>query len=176
MKDQQRLNIKWVIIFMTLISLLTISNASNSITVSAEDQVQGEEVSEEETPELTHEKLVFLTDQFMKLIVQEIDDNYKVKDFDTKESLLHAFERVTTRDVAEIYVDFYFTEEPDGLYILPTETPPWFMKDNAYDMIQVEENVIKITQENHLDLYGDYRVEIELTFDEEWKITNIKHA
>ena len=34
---------------------------------------------------------------------------------------------------------------------------------------------MKITQKNKSDLYGDYMIEIELTYDESWKITNIYH-
>lgn len=111
----------------------------------------------------------------MEILIQKADDNYKVKKYQTKTDLLHAFEEVTTNDVAQPYVDFYYEEKNDGLYILPTEIPAWFVEENAYDIIQMEGNKVKVIQENNSPLHGTYHIEIEFTFQKEWKITDIKY-
>ncbi|QKY69757.1 hypothetical protein [Lentibacillus sp. CBA3610] len=126
--------------------------------------------------ELSHDQIVSLTDQFMDTILQETDETNKVVQFDTKAGLLNEFTKITTKEVASGYVDFYFREESDGLYIKPTETPPWFQESNGYDMIQKDNKTMKVVQENTTALYGTYTIKLEFTWQEnQWYITNIIH-
>lgn len=122
---------------------------------------------------IEQEEIVDLTDKFMDILVQEVDNNYKTIHVHSKDDLLSRFEEVTTRDVAMPYVDFYYHEEADGMYILPTETPPWFIKEAPYDVKEITNNRLKIIQSNHTEVNGTYTIEIELTYDDKWKITNI---
>ncbi|SET33177.1 hypothetical protein SAMN05216389_10918 [Oceanobacillus limi] len=125
---------------------------------------------------LTHEEILQLTDEFMNLLVQEIDEDYQVRNFDTKEELLEAFEEVTTHEVAYDFVDFYYTEELGKLYIIPTETPPWFMEENDYDVIQLNQEGVKVIQENDSVLYGEYTIELVFTkVNGSWKITEVTY-
>lgn len=125
---------------------------------------------------ISHEEIVRLTDEFMNILVQETDENYQVKDHVDKESLVKAFDSVSTKEVVKPYVNTYYYEENGVLYIIPTETPPWFDKQNEYDVLQLEQNKFLVKQENQSDLYEDYKVDIEITFVEpEWKITKITH-
>ncbi|PAV27726.1 hypothetical protein CIL05_20480 [Virgibacillus profundi] len=124
---------------------------------------------------IQHDQIVALTDQFMDILVQEIDKNYKVVNYDTKVELLNQFESVSTKEVATPYVDYFYYEEADGLYIVPTETPPWFNEENDYDVIQLEDKKVKVTQDNQDALFGDYTIEYEFTYDNDWKITKINH-
>lgn len=130
---------------------------------------------QETEKKISHKQIVSLTNQFMDLLVQEIDKTNKVVHFASKGELLDEFEKVTTRKIASKYVSFYFKEKANGLYVVPTETPPWFNGNNDYDMIRVEDNMIKVVQHNKTDLYGAYTVEIEFTYDNKWKITNIAY-
>lgn len=132
-----------------------------------------QETSMEQT--ITHDKIVNLTDQFMDRLVQEINEDYKVIHFDTKEALKSSFDTIANRDVTSEYIDFYYEEKVDGLYILPTEIPPWFIEKNHYDVIQLNGNQVKVIQENETDLYGDYIITYEFTYihNEDWKITDI---
>ncbi|WP_156288551.1 hypothetical protein [Oceanobacillus salinisoli] len=125
--------------------------------------------------QLNHEEIVVLTDEFMDILVQDTGEDYKVADFHTVESLLTEFKRVATKEAASPYVEYYYEEEPDGLYILPTETPPWFIADNDYEIEYISDNHVKIIQENTTDMYGEYVIEIEFTYDSTWKISNITH-
>jgi hypothetical protein len=125
---------------------------------------------------ITQEEIVRLTNEFMDILVQETDENYQVKAYLNKASLLEAFNTVTRKEVAKSYVDHYFYEENGALYIIPTETPPWFDKQNEYDVIQLEKNKVLVQQENQSELYGEYGIDIVFTYaDQEWKITNITH-
>ncbi|WP_174614106.1 hypothetical protein [Virgibacillus ihumii] len=124
---------------------------------------------------ISHDTIVTLTNGFMDVLIQDLNKHNKVVHFNTKEALLDEFEKVTTREVASKYVDFYFKEKPDGLYVIPTETPFWFQEKNNYDMIRKDENVVQIVQRNKNELYRAYTIKIEFTYKNNWKITNILH-
>lgn len=134
------------------------------------------ESTSSQTPhDMTHEEITSLTQSFMDMIVQDIDDHYQVKDYNSKEEILKEFEKISTRDVAEPYVEFYFEEKKDGLYIIPTETPPWFNPDNDYDII-TSNKTVQVIQDNESDINGKYTVQYEMTYGADgWKITNIEH-
>ncbi|MBM7600736.1 hypothetical protein JOC34_003147 [Virgibacillus halotolerans] len=160
-------SVKWVI---TIGMILFLVNGVQ--IVSAVSKVDAEE-EEQANHELTHEQIEGVTDQFMDILVQEADPNYKVKNYNTKEALLTAFEEVTIRDVAADYVDYYYDEKADGLYILPTETPPWFIKENKYTIKQLDNNKVQVEQTNNTLLHGTYTITLDFSYEQEWKITNL---
>jgi|SRR5690625_4422022 len=125
---------------------------------------------------ISHEQISTLTNKFMDMIVQDIEEDYKVVHYTSKEGLLDDFQKVATREAAAEYVEFYFEERENGLYIIPTETPPWFVPDNSYDVIQLGNNQVMIKQVNQSPLYGKYSIQFDFTYSEEgWRITQIKH-
>lgn len=151
------------------------------LTFASYDEVEGENDNELEdhnskaTLAITHEEIVSLTGEFMEVILQDVDDDYRVTHYDTKDELLDEFKKLSTREVAEPYIDFYFEENVEGLYIIPTETPPWFNPDNDYDIITSDKSV-RIIQMNETDFDGKYTVEYEFKNSASgWKITDIKH-
>src|SRR5699024_12685811 len=95
----------------------------------------------------TYEHIITITAQCIETLVQKTEDN-KVINFDTKEKVLHAFDDIATKKVASTYVDYYYYEEADGLYMIPTETPPWFNKENDYNVIQLGNNRVKVEKDN----------------------------
>lgn len=132
------------------------------------------QITQEEQKELTHDEIVSLTDTFMELLVQEIDDHYRVEKFDTKEELLKAFTPYIKKEAVQPYIDFYYEEKEDGLYILPTETPPWFENKTEYDKETLDNGNVQVTQQNENALYGKYTIIIEFEYiDGTWKIANI---
>ncbi|MFD1361421.1 hypothetical protein [Lentibacillus salinarum] len=149
------------------------SHSVGEVNGSEHDLAEKENVKHE----LSHAKVVKLTDQFMDMILQETDEANKVIHFDTKQAVLKEFENITTKDVASDYVQFYFHEASDGLYLKPTETPPWFHENHDYDMIRKDAGTVEVVQKNTTDLYGTYTVSIEFSWDnDQWSITNINHS
>ncbi|HLR62717.1 MAG TPA: hypothetical protein VK097_09785 [Lentibacillus sp.] len=170
------------------LSLSVIMSSTTQQTVSANKPSQSHESSkaalskgkEIEKPELkqelSHEQIVSLTGAFMDKLLQETDDSNKVIHYSTKNALLKEFEKIASNEVAAEYVGFYFKERTDGLYIKPTETPPWFQENNDYDMIKQDNNTVLVIQKNKSDLYGTYSVKFEFTWENnQWKISNINH-
>lgn len=187
-KNRRGKNLKWILPAGVLLLLLILIQ-SNGLQIASATSIKGaqnhkttttnvstiDEVNQKDDQTLSHEQIVTLTDQFMDTLVQKTDNN-KVMDYHTKEELLNRFDEITTRNVASTYVDSYYHEASDGLYIIPTETPPWFNKENDYDMVQLDNNKVKVEQKNKSAMYGTYTVVYEFTRDTNWKITNITHA
>ncbi|MEN2768321.1 hypothetical protein [Ornithinibacillus xuwenensis] len=178
--------ISWLVLLLVgsyMFFALILPSPAEHNTLAKEQQVQqvSVDVSDDTTQEkverkITQQEIVQLTDAFMNTILQDIDMNYRVENHSSKESLFHEFEKITTKKVAKPYVDYYFYEENDGLYIVPTETPPWFIKQNDYDVVQLDRNKVLVTQENKSGPYGHYTIGLEFTFDDQaWKITEISH-
>ncbi|MFC4023682.1 hypothetical protein ACFOUV_07750 [Oceanobacillus longus] len=180
---KHHMTLKWIIPIGVIALFLLVGNLTvNKEQVFANDHQQiktlssvKEVVKTQGEQKLTHEEVIKITNRFMDILVQDIDANYKVIHFDTKDELLNEFEKVTTKETAQQFVDFYYSEEADGMYILPTETPPWFLEENDYDMITVDASTVKVVQDNHTDLDGNYSLELEFRFDNDWKITNITY-
>lgn len=115
------------------------------------------------------------TEAFIDILLQEIDDDYKVKGILTKEDLVKEFSPVVTTEAVYPYVDFYYQELDDGLYIVPTELPPWFVPGEPYEIIELENGNVLVEQENEIDLYGKYRIIIEFSYEKDWRIVRIEH-
>src|SRR5690625_377328 len=138
-------------------------------------EIVDQEQNKESSADLTHEEIVSLTDEFLDVILQDIDDDYKVIQYETKDELLDEFENRSTHESAEPYVEVYFNETEDGLYIIPTETPPWFNPDNDYDIIS-SDRFARVIQENETDLDGTYTIQYDFIYEEDgWKISKIEH-
>lgn len=185
MKQQKA---KIILAFMAIIPLLLFSyQGQTTIGSVPTERFSSKEMntkaiqtsSSEETikkPNLEHNELLDITNTFMEMLVQDVDQQYKVDGMDTKEALIDKFKNIATAEVAEEYVSYYYEEKEDGLYIIPTETPPWLTESEPYQKENIGKNKMKITQQNQSDLYGDYTIEIELTYKKKWIITNIYHG
>lgn len=127
--------------------------------------------------DIQHEEIVQLTEQFMDKLVQKTDDQNRVLDFNNKRQLVNSFQSITTTSLAKNYIDYYYKEYNDDLFIIPTETPPWFMKDQDYEKTVAENGQVHVKQQNKTELYGTYTVEFTFAqMDGKWKIVNIKHS
>ncbi|SDM12503.1 hypothetical protein [Sediminibacillus halophilus] len=150
-----------------------IATADNSEQVSQENVTSD---TNEAASRLSHAQLVSLTEKFMDLLVQETDENYRVMAYSSINELTDTFTKIAKPSVAKKYIDYYYEEKEDGLYLLPAETPPWFQSGAEYEMIESGDGTVKVVQDNQTDLHGSYTLELELTFDDSWKITDTKHS
>ncbi|WP_144032218.1 hypothetical protein [Amphibacillus jilinensis] len=126
-------------------------------------------------PELTMETIKEKTEAFIDHLVQETDENYRVVNFSTKAALIEEFEEIATQEVVAPYIEFYYDERDEGLYIVPTELPPWFIFEEPYQKEVLDDGLIRIIQENALEMYGDYRIEMVFAYEKGWRIIDINH-
>src|SRR5699024_7815979 len=59
---------------------------------------------------LTESMIFEKTEHFIDILLQEADENYKIKNVTTKEDMYDAFEVVITREAVEPYVEFFYEE------------------------------------------------------------------
>lgn len=141
--------------------------------VMKEDTVQLGQVAERH--QLTEDAMIDKLEAFINIFLQDIDLEYKVKGISTKEDLIEQYTDIISKEALQPYVDFYFEEDDNGLYIVPTELPPWFVSENPYEMTQLDNGNIIVEQENDIELYGKYQVRIEFSAQENWRIVRIEH-
>lgn len=127
--------------------------------------------------QLKHEEIVSLMELFMNQLVQKTNDNYQVLNYNSKQELIERFMEFTSYDVAKKFIDFYYKENENKLFIVPTETPPPFEKDSSYEQEQIADDHIRIVQENTEELYGSYVINIDFYFDNlnGWKLEDISY-
>ncbi|MFC0523943.1 hypothetical protein ACFFGV_10270 [Pontibacillus salicampi] len=138
------------------------------LSLSSSVQAEGSQLSEKKMEELIH--------TFYDKLIQETDERNFAVDYTSKDALIESFTSISTTKLAKEYVDFYYKEYNNELYLVPTETPAWFVKGNDYQVKQSSENQVKLTQRNQSDLYGNYT--ITFTFaqqDGKWKLVGIEH-
>ncbi|RBW71388.1 hypothetical protein [Bacillus taeanensis] len=112
-----------------------------------------------------------LAKEFINRLVQEVDHNYKVKDFTSKQALIDYMSEIVSEDAAEKVVSFYYKEKKDGLYIVPTELMPWFVEENEYKLERLDHQTYQLKQMNESNLYGNYEITIMFTYEHQhWKI------
>ncbi|WP_408007316.1 hypothetical protein ACJROX_21855 [Pseudalkalibacillus sp. A8] len=117
---------------------------------------------------------VQIADTFMQEVVQPTDENYKVEDFDTKKGLIEYLNQYVSEKVAKYYVDGLYQEEQDGLYIIPTELPPWIVKGEPSTMNKIDEGHYQLEQKNSSDLYGDYVIKLNFKkTGDDWIIESV---
>lgn len=150
----------------------SVQSTEKSITMKKDIVQLGQAV---EQHQLTKDVMIDRMEAFINILLQEIDHDYKVKGVSSKEELIAQYTDVISQEALRPYVDFYFEEDDNGLYIVPTELPPWFVSEMPYEMMQLDNGNIIVEQENDIELYGRYRVRIEFSAQDNWKIVRIEH-
>ncbi|SEO72350.1 hypothetical protein SAMN04488134_111117 [Amphibacillus marinus] len=129
----------------------------------------------EEGEVLTEAVIIEKTDLFIETLVQEINEDYSVINYSSKEQLYELFDGIATRESVKPYLDFYYQELDDSIYILPTELPPWFVVGVPYEVTESANGTFVVFQETVTDLHGPYKIEIEFAYNDNWEIIRINH-
>lgn len=179
-KHKNKLNIFICIGLLLPLFLFMVKKDSTDYVIAAENpqkEVEFVEIEQKEVAmhtQLSDEEIINITNEFMSILVQDIDEyTYQVLNYHSKIDLIEHFQAITSGEIAELFVEYYYDEDEEGLYIMPTETPAWFVSENDYDLEQINEDQFKVTQYNETDFYGNYTIELEFTFVDTWKITDI---
>lgn len=176
-----------VILLCIIVSVVLLSDSQAQVLSKAGDGMGLKTFNELASPDRTDNQSAVddftveigekLLDQFMNALVQEIDeDSYKVLNLSSKEELLALFSSFATEEVANKFVDVYYEERDNALYIIPTELPPWIQQGIPYERSKREEGKWLLSQQNKSELYGTYRINV--LFEKRgngWIITDISY-
>lgn len=153
----------------------TVSRVSEHQQASERQQIIHEvgELATLAPPSFTEERLIHLTTAYLALIKQPIDEGYHLTEVTSMEELYELFAEVATPNVSEPHLTYYFSETETGIYLRPTELPPWFDGGQPYDMLRVSDQKVIVRQMiEDIDLYGPYTIELHFGYDKRWKITD----
>jgi hypothetical protein len=137
--------------------------------VTAEEK---KEQAVEEVPEFNEGIAKANASLFMEALKQEIDDDYRVVNFSTKQDLISHLKKFVSEEIAIYYTEGLFEEKDSSLYIIPTELPPWLEEDQSVEIKQLTETSYRVYQKNQSDLYGTYNITLGFEYiDGKWLIT-----
>jgi LAS superfamily LD-carboxypeptidase LdcB len=105
---------------------------------------------------LTKEEVERLNKQFREKIIQEVDHNLKVKNFKNKEELVQMLSEIANKELVQEYVDLYYVEKDDQLYITPTDGPVTLNENSPYELKQNEKGKYYVSQKHTNELVGEY--------------------
>lgn len=127
--------------------------------------------------ELSDKQVKQVLNQFMNHLIQETNDQYQVENYHSLEAYKSSFNGLATKKVVNFYVDEIYYEKGQALYLKGMDLPPWFNEKQDFNKETLDHNTYRITQTNQSDLYGNYRiiVDLKLNQDGEPYIINVQY-
>lgn len=158
---------KLLILIITSLLLIGCSDPNNNDTTPPIEDVKDNFPGEIPVEDLINE--------FSDRLIVDTDDDYRVKDFKSKEELINNLSEIMNKEVAKDYVDIFYREDTDGVYLVPTEGPLLLNFDLPYELNKKDDTTYYAVQENETVLHGKYKLTILFKYsNEKWIIEDIK--
>ncbi|WP_026676666.1 hypothetical protein [Fictibacillus gelatini] len=115
-----------------------------------------------------------LAREFIKKLNPKSNSHYKVLGVSSKKELINQLQKVASRSVAKKYVDLLFEEKNDGLYVIPTDLPPWFNPEENYHLKKTSNTSYHLIQHNSNELDGIYTIKMDFLWNNgRWIISSV---
>lgn len=168
--------IKRILTYIAIVLISTFTFLSIEETEGKLSQQSGvASAAKNEKTEFTDEIIKNKTNIFKQQLMQETDENGKVKAFETKKSFLKSFDLYVDKDALLQFTDVLYEEKENGLYLISLDTPPWFNPDNDYDMIEVAKDKMVVQQENTSALNGTYNISFTFIYKDGWQVLDVDY-
>lgn len=156
------------VLFILLMMVLSIV----MIACSKEEPVEETEPEEEEKITLDEEQaqqvIKDFHDVFMN-VIENANDEGEIIDYHSNEELKDEFINYMSEEQADIFVENYFEENDEKLYVIPMETPFWINEEEEFTFEQVSDLEYEVSQEIENELAGHLRLIYVITLrDEDW--------
>ncbi|MBS4538694.1 hypothetical protein GOQ27_09480 [Clostridium sp. D2Q-11] len=124
--------------------------------------------------DLTKEKAISIENEYMdRLFPQREADSQKVKDFNSKEELINHISQIANRDLVKTYVNNYYKNQEDGLYIIAKGGPTRIYEDKPYELKKVDNEEYHLVQKTEDQLRGKYTFTVKFSYkNNKWIITD----
>ncbi|KGP73607.1 LPXTG cell wall anchor domain-containing protein [Pontibacillus yanchengensis] len=106
-----------------------------------------------------------LEQQFNQMMSLETTKDGKVKKYDSLGRLEQELKSIMTWPLADSYLDTYFYEENDKLYMEEMDGPLRLNTDEDYTLEKINDGQYKLTQQGHNELRDDYTLTIEYSYE-----------
>lgn len=118
-------------------------------------------------------KALKLEQEFKSIVLQDTDSNQKVINYNNKMNLINKLSKVMKKDLAKKYINNYFKENDNNLYLIPKDSPTWLIENKKIYIKQLNEKNYKAIQYNKNSLIGDYELVINYKLiNDKWIIEN----
>ncbi|SET18400.1 D-alanyl-D-alanine carboxypeptidase [Salinibacillus kushneri] len=142
---------------------------------SADDKQEDQSDSEEIDKTLEKQEAEQFIQSFREQLIQETDQNLRVKNFNHKEELINNLSKLADPELAKQYVDVFYKEENNHLYLIPKNGPVLLNKNIPYKLAKNEQGLYYVSQENENEMMGKYSLYILFNRTENrWMIKDIK--
>jgi hypothetical protein len=170
--------LKLLVIALSLLSIWNSTGISHWDYKPLPTIIDEQEQDESTSPPLTHQMIVDKMEEVIRHLVQPTNEQYQVLHYHNKEELIKSFRPYTSLSLAKKLVDLYYKERDKKLYIIPTETPPWFEESNDYQLNEIDHDIKQIIQTNKSDMYGTYTIKVEFTYTNKhgWIINEVEYT
>lgn len=158
--------------------LLTGLTACNQDESAEETETETEEESGEQANDVLDEEQAKQTikdfrEVFMK-VINNIENDGEVKNYQSKEEVKEEFTKYMSDQQADTFLESYFEERNEKLYVIATEAPFWIEEEKDFKLEHITEEQYKITQEIKNELAGHQRVTYLIQLrDDEWMVDDL---
>jgi hypothetical protein len=120
---------------------------------------------ERETLEKSHEKIMEIEQQFFSMLFrpETVENSNEVMNYQSKEDLINDISRIADRELVTKFVNQYYREEGNKLYIIPQGMPPQILSHSFYEFNQIDKNTYEIIQNEGNVMMGAYRLTVTFT-------------
>lgn len=162
---------KWLLMILFVILLIGFA-ACNQDKPAAETENEVEITALEE--EQAKQTIKNFREVFMK-VVNNTEDDGQVKGFQSKDELKEEFTDHMSEKQAEAFLEGYFEEKDDNLYVIATEAPFWIDEEKEFALDQVDVTEYEVQQEINNEVAGRQRVTYVLTPQEgQWIVEELQ--
>ncbi len=173
---------KKILFFILIVTIATVTACSddaknvpkNGLT-SENKETRNSNIKKNQSVEgeITLEQALEVEDEFQEILFPERTEEGLVKSFKTKKQLFSDLNKVADREIASIYIDTYYEERENLLYVRATEGPLTIDTDQPLEMEKLNDGEYQIVQNGENDLRGKYKFTIKFrNRDGHWVITN----
>lgn len=131
---------------------------------------------ESETLEKALEEIMEIEEQFISMLFrpEKAEENSnELKNYQRKEGLINDVSQIAERDLVAEFVDKYYEEKGDKLYIIPQGMPAGILFQSFYEFNQIDDNVYEIVQDEADVMRGAYRLTVRFTnADNRWRMVD----
>lgn len=106
-----------------------------------------------------------LEQQFVDLIYQETAEDQEVQNYDALGALKQDLQGIMMAPLADHYLEEFFYEENDNLYLTARDGPIQLNTEEDYQLEQVNDTTYKLTQTSSNELHGDYTLTITYSYE-----------
>ncbi|MGM8216778.1 hypothetical protein ACLIA0_14675 [Bacillaceae bacterium W0354] len=148
-------------------------DTSGDSNLEEDNNEQQDEQQEDQSLSFNENDAIELINNFQERLFVESDDDYKVTSFNSEDELVQYISEYADPNLVRDFVEQFYYEDEDGLYIIPQSSPPMLDINKPMTLEKQNETRYLAIQEEQSEAYGDVKFNILIEYVEgKFIITN----